>query len=280
MRIQKVQRFIAPTIAVFLLVIGVVAGIVLVQSPQDFREQAAPATTVFITPDILSHHPGDTVNFSVSMSTGSNQMVGMDLLVSYDPDVLTVTSISKGAGVSNFDSVIRNTIDNAAGTISYSLFTIDRTKAVSGSNLVALDIVGTIKSTAPSGNSNITLLPQTSVAALTEGQNVIANKVGATLAILSGTVATGTPTTVPQSTVAPTNAPSSSGSSNGNSTTAGGSAVSSNKRGDLNGDGKINILDLSILLTRFLKSPGNSDLNGDGKTNILDLSIILSNWGK
>jgi hypothetical protein len=282
---RKLQHYIAPTIAVFLLVIGVVAGIVLVQSPQEFREQAAPATALFLSPSSQTKNNGDPVTFSVLMNTGTNQVVGMDLVLSYDPSVLTVSSITKGAGIANFDSVIRNTIDNTAGSISYSVFTVDRTKSLSGNNIVALDIEATVKPNASQGNSTITLLPQTSVAALTEGQNVVVSKVGATLTVGSGTASTSTPTstiapTSIQSTAAPTSAPSTNTSGSTSNSSSNSVAPSSLKRGDLNGDGKINILDLSIILTNFLKTVGKSDLNGDGKTNILDLSIVLSSWGK
>jgi hypothetical protein len=282
---KKLHHYFAPTIAVFLLVIGVVAGIVLVQSPQEFREQAAPATTVFVSPSSQSKNNGDAITFSVNMNTGTNQVVGMDLALSYDPSVLTVTSISKGSGISQFDSVIRNDINNTTGAILYSAFTVDRTKALSGSDITALIVTATVKQNAPLGTSNITLLSQTSVAALTEGQNVIVSKVGGTIQVTSGAVSTNTPTV----TLAPTDIPATQAptSDNGNTSSNSSSNSSSNaaapasfNRGDVNGDGKINILDLSIILTNFLKTVGKSDLNGDGKTNILDLSIILSNWGK
>jgi hypothetical protein len=54
------------------------------------------------------------------------------------------------------------------------------------------------------------------------------------------------------------------------------------KQGDLNGDGKVNITDLSILLSNWAKtapSPAGADINADGKVNITDLSILLSHWG-
>jgi len=57
------------------------------------------------------------------------------------------------------------------------------------------------------------------------------------------------------------------------------------KPGDINRDGDVNILDLSILLANFGKSgeamlnPG-ADINEDGDVNILDLSILLANFGK
>jgi len=54
------------------------------------------------------------------------------------------------------------------------------------------------------------------------------------------------------------------------------------KQGDLNNDGKVNITDLSILLTNWGKTgatPAQGDVNGSGKVDITDLSILLSRWG-
>ncbi len=51
------------------------------------------------------------------------------------------------------------------------------------------------------------------------------------------------------------------------------------KVGDINCDGLVNILDMSILLSKWNTSDTASDLNHDGKVNILDLSILLSKWG-
>lgn len=55
------------------------------------------------------------------------------------------------------------------------------------------------------------------------------------------------------------------------------------KTGDINGDGAININDLSILSNNWNKTGATAsqgDLNGDGAVNINDLSILSSNWGK
>jgi chitodextrinase len=51
------------------------------------------------------------------------------------------------------------------------------------------------------------------------------------------------------------------------------------KAGDINHDGKVNVYDLSTLLSNWGKTGTNtSDLNGDGVVNIIDLSIMLSAW--
>jgi hypothetical protein len=56
--------------------------------------------------------------------------------------------------------------------------------------------------------------------------------------------------------------------------------VPKRKLGDLNGDSRINIRDLSILLSRWATTKGVADINRDGRVNIRDLSILLSRWGR
>ncbi len=52
------------------------------------------------------------------------------------------------------------------------------------------------------------------------------------------------------------------------------------KKGDLNNDGRVDVIDLGIFLSNWgstARPP--SDLNQDGKVDIIDLGILLSNWG-
>lgn len=48
--------------------------------------------------------------------------------------------------------------------------------------------------------------------------------------------------------------------------------------GDINKDGKVNLVDFSILLFHWGTSDAIADLNGDGKVNLTDFSILLFNW--
>ena len=57
-------------------------------------------------------------------------------------------------------------------------------------------------------------------------------------------------------------------------------AANPNLPGDVNNDNKVNITDLSILLSNFGKASTTVDLNGDGQVTITDLSILLTNYGK
>lgn len=52
------------------------------------------------------------------------------------------------------------------------------------------------------------------------------------------------------------------------------------KLGDINGDGSVGILDLSILLSTWDSTTDlRADLNSSGRVDILDLSTLLSKWG-
>jgi hypothetical protein len=50
--------------------------------------------------------------------------------------------------------------------------------------------------------------------------------------------------------------------------------------GDLNGDGIVNIKDLSILASEWNTAGHQADINLDGKVGLADLSIMAAQWGK
>jgi hypothetical protein len=49
---------------------------------------------------------------------------------------------------------------------------------------------------------------------------------------------------------------------------------------DLNGDGIVDSIDLSILVSRWGSSDATADINNDGTVDALDLSVLVSNWGQ
>src|SRR5436190_409373 len=51
---------------------------------------------------------------------------------------------------------------------------------------------------------------------------------------------------------------------------------------DVNGDGVVNLLDLTVLASNYGKTGmtfSQGDLNGDSAVNISDLSVLASDWG-
>ena len=59
-----------------------------------------------------------------------------------------------------------------------------------------------------------------------------------------------------------------------------GIVAQSNIQGDQNVDGKVNLVDFSILAFWFkrLNPPSKVDLNHDGKVDLIDFSIMAYNW--
>lgn len=56
-----------------------------------------------------------------------------------------------------------------------------------------------------------------------------------------------------------------------------------NPRADVNNDGKVNIVDIGIVIDNYGKSPSpnpKADVNSDGKVGIVDIGIIVDNYGR
>jgi uncharacterized protein (DUF2141 family) len=52
--------------------------------------------------------------------------------------------------------------------------------------------------------------------------------------------------------------------------------------GDVDGDGKVNIVDIGIILDAYGTTPPSdtrADLNQDNKVNMIDLGIVIDNYG-
>ncbi len=182
----------------FVLFAGIIAGTYLVQQNQDFREKAAPATTVYISPANQTKDVGNTFTFSVNMDTASNQVTGVDIRLKYNPSLIEVTSIQKGQGVTVLNTEINNSIDNNAGKISYAIFTVTKANAISGSGVEVLKVDGKIKNGA-SGTAAITFDSGTIISGVSEGQNVITGTTPANIMIAGALGPTSAPTLAPTS---------------------------------------------------------------------------------
>ena len=57
-------------------------------------------------------------------------------------------------------------------------------------------------------------------------------------------------------------------------------------QGDVNKDGKVDMLDMSVVIDAFMTTPGrpewnlNADLNNDGTVDVLDMDIVVRDFGK
>jgi hypothetical protein len=75
---------------------------------------------------------------------------------------------------------------------------------------------------------------------------------------------------------------SGSGSGGGATLASGSSNEASSKAADVNGDGKVGIMDFNLLMVNWGDNPANpnTDLNGDGRVDIFDFNILMVSWSK
>jgi hypothetical protein len=204
---MNAKKILWAVIGIAVLGAGLAVSVYFVRQNQEIRTKAAPATNISISPSTQTKSGGEAVHFNVVMDTGTNQITAMDLVLSFDPKALEITSISKGAALGTSFSELKNSVDNTAGRIYYSVYSADKTKAVTGTNLTVLTIFGTVKSDAASGTYTLAFLAQTTAAGVNEGVNVLVAKSAGTLIVSVSTTPTLTPTPTPTATPKPTPTP-------------------------------------------------------------------------
>ncbi len=187
------RKSIIGIVGFLVLFAGIIAGTYLVQQNQDFREKAAPATTVYISPANQTKDVGGNFTFSVNMDTASNQVTGVDIRLKYNPSLIEIISIQKGQGITVLNTEINNSVDNNAGKISYAVFTVNKANAISGSAVEVLKVNGKVK-TGASGTAAITFDSGTIISGVSEGQNVITGTTPANIMIAGALGPTSAPT--------------------------------------------------------------------------------------
>ncbi len=311
-KFRQVTQFAPHVLSVLILAGALIAGLVLVRRPQDIREQAAPASSVAISPNSQSASIGQNFTTTVVMNTGVNQIIGVDISLTYNPSAISISSVTYGTGISVFDNTIRNTIDNISGKVLFSAYVLDKTKAVSGTNLVVLTINGQVKSGAIAGSYPLAFASDTSFAAVNEGQNVLTSMVNGTVIIFVPTptftptpsftpipTATSTPTFTPTPTFTNTPSPTKTPTPTATNTpTPSKTPTPTNTStptptntpsptpfpivGDVNGDRIVNITDIGLIIDVYGSNPASDprcDLNHDGKVTIVDIGIVIDNYG-
>jgi hypothetical protein len=203
---------------IFFLTAVVLTVSIFIKNQQSISKQAAAATTLSISPSSQSLHTGHTADFSVVMNTGTNQVTGIDLILNFNPSVLQVNSITRGNGLGGLNNEITKNIDNAAGTVSYVVFTLDRNQAITGSALEVLKVNAEVKSNASIGTSSITFDGSTAISAINETQSALTSTVPGNINIESSPTASPVPTNSPSPSPAPTAEPNYCGGTCGSNT--------------------------------------------------------------
>lgn len=168
-----------------LAVIGLVAGLTLTKQNQNINEDAAAATSLFVTPSLQEINLGKSFTTSITIDSGENKVTGIDLQLSYDANQIKIEELKQTSEISSFNTIVKNEIDNTLGKLRYSSFTFDRNEAVSG-KLNILTIYGSIPSSSSEGSYEITIDEPSIVIAVDEGQNVLTNSTAGTIKIIPG----------------------------------------------------------------------------------------------
>lgn len=198
-------KIILIILALIVFIVGLAVALILVKQRQDIRKQAAPATSLALSPSTQTKAVGADVNFTVKMTTGANNVTGVQLEIIYNPAVLDITApLTRGTGLPADFQILNDDdqVDSVTGKIVFIAFTTNKTKAITGSDIEVVKIVGRVKASAPSGASNLTWGSSTAVSGVGEGTNVLSGKTDAVINVTGGSG--GNPTATPTLTPTPT----------------------------------------------------------------------------
>lgn len=175
-----------------LILVSVPVTIFFIQQNQELRSRAAPATTMSLSPSTVQVEPGETFQLDATIDTGSNQIVAVEIHLTYDPEKLEALNITSSTLFPNILS--SGVIDN--GTASIVVGAPSTAQPVSGTGTAA-----TIRFRAISATSTpITVRYTADTFAGSPGEgatNALIGTTPSTITIGEGGSQTGTPTPTP-----------------------------------------------------------------------------------
>lgn len=192
-----------------LLITALPATIYLVSRSQEMRKRAAPATTLSLVPATVTKSVGDEFTLDVRMDTATNQIIAVQLKVTYDATKLEAEWIHNGTMFPNILS--SGTVQN--GVVTIALGATNTTTPITGTGTVATIKFKALAST--TGPISVRFDQQeTFVGALNEGStNALTGSIPATVTIagssgsLVGSTISPTPTLAAAGTLTPTLTP-------------------------------------------------------------------------
>jgi len=188
-----VVKKIVVVLVVLIMLAGVGVGVYLMQQSTEFREKAAPATTLSFDTQTLSPEIGQVFNVQSVINTGENKIAGVQLKIDFTPGTLELVDVV--AATSLFDDLgqLNPVIDNELGTLDFVIWTMPNTTPYQGTATIATLSFRALKA----GTATISYADGSLVGAIEEeGKNVLVGTTPLTLNI-SGPSATPTATTAP-----------------------------------------------------------------------------------
>lgn len=193
------KKFVFILVGIIML-LGIPATVFLSSRNQELRKKAAPATTLSLSPSLVTKEVGEEFTLEAMINTADNQVVATEIQLVFDPTKLEAISITNGI---KFPLIlVSGTIES--GTASISVGAANTTTPITGSGTAALITFKALAATTTP--TSITFAPETFVGALGESAtNVLINSIPAKITITSNVAAqTPTPTLSSQTTLTPT----------------------------------------------------------------------------
>ena len=207
--------------------------------------QLAPAdTTITLVPSSTTVSVGQTFTVNANINTGVNDVIGVELHISFDSTKLQAQDIVAGSFFTNPDTT-NKFINNNNGTLEYTLVLPPQSAPRTGTGTLA-----TMTFTATNtGNAAINVGSGTIVAAVNRGnQNALKSTQGTNIDIVAQRI----PGDI-------------------------------NFINNQCGDGVVDIVDYAILFSHFGEEPPQhqcADIDGNGRVDILDYVILFINFGR
>lgn len=197
---MKDKKIIAAVLGIVVLIMGVAFGVLLVGQNQDFREKAAPATTLSLSASTTTPVAGDEFTVSVQADTGPNEVIAAELYFTFDPAIVEVTNVTPGAFFSD-PEVVGPVIDNEVGELDYVIFILPGVTPSSGVGELA-EISFRAKTV---GSTTIALTNDSLVGATDENaQNVLIGTTPVTVNVVADGIGGGNAAVTPTATPTPT----------------------------------------------------------------------------
>jgi len=184
------KKFVFILVGIIML-LGIPATVFLSSRNQELRKKAAPATTLSLSPSVVTKKVGEEFTLEAMINTADNQVVASEIQLAFDPTKLEAISITNGI---KFPLIlVSGTI--GSGTASISVGAANTTTPITGSGTAAIITFKTLAATTTP--TSITFAPETFVGALGESAtNVLVNSIPAKITITSSATAE-TPTPTP-----------------------------------------------------------------------------------
>jgi len=188
-------------IVLIVSMVGLVLGLVLVQRVQEIREKAfVGGPDLFFANSPFSLQPSATNNiFDIFMNTNGFEVTAAVIEVQFDTNIIQITSISKGTGLT--DVLVPGAV---SGNLARITLGSGPTTPFNGTGKVA---TLTFNAGSQGGQTDITFTPNTQVAAIGQPGDVLGTTSPGRVIIGFTSTPTSAPTNAPTKTPTPTTNP-------------------------------------------------------------------------